>query len=37
MTDAREAAAVAVNMHDEGAIYGEQLAEQIVEQFKDAH
>jgi hypothetical protein len=36
MTNAREAAAANLPMHDEGTAYGEQLAEQIVEQFKDA-
>jgi hypothetical protein len=37
MTDTREAAAVNLHMHDQGTAYGERLAEQIVEQFKDAH
>jgi hypothetical protein len=33
--DAREAAAMNLHMHDQGATYGEMLAEQIIEQFKD--
>jgi hypothetical protein len=37
MTDAREAAAMNLHMHDQGTTYGEHLAEQIIEQFKDAH
>jgi hypothetical protein len=26
-----------LHMHDQGTTYGEHLAEQIIEQFKDAH
>jgi hypothetical protein len=37
MTDTREAAAMNSHMHDAGSAYGEQLADQIIEQFKDAH
>jgi hypothetical protein len=36
MTDPREAAAMNLHMHDEGDAYGAHLADQIIEQFKDA-
>jgi hypothetical protein len=36
MTDAREAAAMNMHLHDEGSAYGEHLAEQIIKQFADA-
>jgi hypothetical protein len=36
MTDARETAAMNLHMYDAGSAYGEQLAEQIIEQFKDS-